>query len=269
MMHAAVDAGLVAMGIPPSIPNFNQLLDEGLDYATELAVQEALEQIPACAGTPCEDEIRKKVHDTLKQAADQALASNNFAQGCAGEQQAHEHGVEPLCPPKGVIVQPLPGAVYQPPTISLRVTRIKNIPDPNPLPSCTLYVGLTATYHFNGGKVSGPYVDSPTMDAKPQDATFTPFLSSSLAIPKLKPGESKQVAIALNQWNVPYVFPWHKEYSQYYNTVLPEGFKINDWYTLVQYGKATVSASAYFNNVPGYVSGQASPCAASVTFQPK
>ncbi len=44
VISAAVDVGLASMGIPPTLPNFDKLMDEGLDYAVELAAEEALKE---------------------------------------------------------------------------------------------------------------------------------------------------------------------------------------------------------------------------------
>ena len=35
-----LDAGLVALGIPPSLPNFDQLMNEGLDYLASSVVEQ-------------------------------------------------------------------------------------------------------------------------------------------------------------------------------------------------------------------------------------
>lgn len=64
----AFDAAMMYCGIPPSIPNMDELTDKGLDYAVELAAEQA--------GVPCDDICKDLVKKGLKDAVKQSTESN-------------------------------------------------------------------------------------------------------------------------------------------------------------------------------------------------
>lgn len=141
MATAAIQAGATSLGVPPSLPNFNQLIDEGVDYAVTLAADEITQRtgIP-CVG-PCEDALRvglENFADEIKRTSDEP--------GCVDPQQAHMHGREPLCMPPQVLVRPAPNAVTRLPFVQLRVTRTSvRVPENrvDPMERCTIAVSST------------------------------------------------------------------------------------------------------------------------------
>jgi hypothetical protein len=240
---AAVDIGLASMGIPPSIPNFDQLMDQGMDYAVELAAQEVLENSPIPCVGPCEDAVK----DTIRQAMETGLeqiAGQSIAPACVSEQEAHDNGREPWCPPPGAVVRPAMGAVDSPPTILVRLHRRDDVPDPATLPTCRLQIGAEYTLHD-------------WYPGYPEFSTSA-FQSASLPVPPLSPGETIDVAVALNQRNV-VDLPW-KSY-------LGNPYVYHDWGSMVYYGTSHAWASANFLVPPGYQywGGPPSPCAPEVT----
>jgi hypothetical protein len=62
---AAFDIGMAAMGIPPSIPNMDDLTNMGVDYALKLAIEQAGVD---CDGL-CQDLIKKGITEAVKQSA--------------------------------------------------------------------------------------------------------------------------------------------------------------------------------------------------------
>jgi hypothetical protein len=70
-LRAGLDAALTAMGIPPSIPNFKQLIEQGEDYLIDKMIEEAhLENVPYAR-----DEVERLIDDYLLPAAESTLSS--------------------------------------------------------------------------------------------------------------------------------------------------------------------------------------------------
>ncbi len=112
-----LEAGFTALtGIPPSLPTYDALKEQGIAYAVEMVVEQVG---PDCDDT-CKAIIEKGIRETIKVAE-----SNQSAPGCLDSGAAHAHGKEPLCFPTDPRIKwaPAPGAVYQPAVISLQVTR--------------------------------------------------------------------------------------------------------------------------------------------------
>jgi len=59
LVEYAVDAGLAAMGLPPSLPNWNQLVNEGIDYLAEEAAEEA-------GGYVDKDTVKAFIHTVIE-----------------------------------------------------------------------------------------------------------------------------------------------------------------------------------------------------------
>ena len=240
VISAAVDVGLASMGIPPTLPNFDKLMDEGLDYAVELAAEVALKEIPACVG-PCEDAVKAKIREALETAIDQ-VAGQSVAPSCVSANEAHENGSEPWCPPPGAVVRPVLGAVDSPPTVLVRLTRRPDVPDPANMPACVLSIG--ATYTLTGWNPSYP-----TFSA-------SPFSGGNLPIPPLSLGESIKVAVALDTRHAVY-FPWQ--------SYLGSPWVYGSAGTMIWHGTSHANAGAYFV-VPPYLQGSPpAPCAPTVT----
>ena len=240
VFSVGVDLALASMGIPPTIPNFDKLMDEGLDYAVELAAQEALKEIPACVG-PCEDAVKDTIRQALEAAIDQ-VAGQSVAPSCVSANEAHKNGAEPWCPPPGAVVRPVLGAVDSPPTVLVRVTRRPDVPDPVNMPACVLSIG--ATYTLTGWNTSYP-----TFSA-------SPFSGGHLPIPMLSPGESIKVAVALDTRHAVY-FPW-------------ESYIGSPWVygsagSMIWNGTSHATAGAYFVVPPYHQGATPSACAPTVT----
>jgi len=247
VVSAAVDVGLASMGIPPTLPNFDKLMDEGLDYAVELAAQEALKELPGCVG-PCADAVKDKLREALEAGID-AVAGQSVAPSCVSEDEAHAHGREPWCPPDGLIVKPSMGSVDSPPAVLVRLTRRADVPDPANLPVCNL--SIDAVYTISAG---GWTKDNPQFSA-------SPFTGRFLAIPPLAPGESIDVAVALNGFNV-VDFPWE--------SYIGSPWAFHDAFTMVWSGTSHGQASASFVIPPGYAqSSPPAPCAPVVIGEEK
>jgi len=142
-----VQAAMTYVGLPPSIPNYEQLKDTAKGKITELAVQQLEEQTGLPCIEICEDFIRDRVDEVW--AAGEGLLSSQ-QQGCVGAQEAHSRGFEPLCLPGIVKTAPVPESLYLPATVQVRVTRRADVPD-SALPNGLLF---NTTCRLN---ISTPY----------------------------------------------------------------------------------------------------------------
>ena len=65
-VHGLIDYGLASVGLPPSLPNFQHLADQGMDYCVRVALDEAAQSM----GVPTDqipDEVRQEIVGEIKQ----------------------------------------------------------------------------------------------------------------------------------------------------------------------------------------------------------
>ncbi|MGI9352640.1 MAG: hypothetical protein ACR2O3_13835 [Rhizobiaceae bacterium] len=150
--RVAVGAGMVALGLPPSIPSYNELVDKGVDYAVDLAIEEfeAKTGVP-CFG-PCEDALRAGF-----EAAAAEVKRQPDRTACVDPKEAHSHGREPMCLPPDLIVRPAPGTQYVPPIAEIEITRRTDVELPwgRKHPECYAFARLEFNNFFPGGVVYG------------------------------------------------------------------------------------------------------------------
>jgi hypothetical protein len=99
-------------GIPPTLPTFKDLVNNGIDYTVSLAVSEA--------GISCDADCAAKIRAGVQTVAD-AVTSAQSQPGCSG--MANFYGKQPLCLPDGLTTQPVPGSVYTPGIATIQATR--------------------------------------------------------------------------------------------------------------------------------------------------
>jgi hypothetical protein len=238
----ALDAGLATMGIPPTIPSYNELVDKGVDYAVDVAVEE----IQASTGAPCIGPCRDALEAGVKEFADKAKRQAG-KQACVGEEEAHMHGKEPLCLP-GIEVSPAPGAVYAPPMLTVRVTRRPEIPDPGPdHVACSMGASMKVKNFFEGGDISVMPCTGCTVRSKnvaPQDIQATLFEADSQPIPlKTAAGAMFEVPVVFNKRNR-FIARWTKElYADSQIDVQPSD-AWRDFFVVYSGGTAELSASS-------------------------
>jgi hypothetical protein len=196
------DSGLAALGIPPSLPNFDQLANGGLDYLAKEGL--------AAAGVPA-DAVTDALLDTAKKAIKDKLAdSTNSA------------SPNPLNAP---FLHADPAKLYQPAYIDVKVTN----PYPDK-PSLAGYLNIDTGWDW---KETGITVDTTTWAELPLDQQYAAGLTyaghffyglkkgypyypvkyciyepmRNIAIPSLKPGESTTVRVYLKEYvGKPYPF---------------------------------------------------------------
>jgi hypothetical protein len=225
-------------GIPPSLPNFDELMDKGIDYAIELAAAEA--------GVPCSGQCASSLRNGLKNLVTDLKQNSSMSQpGCVSQDVAHAWFHEPLCLAPGVISDPMPGSMYEPATVVVRVSR----PSPDPLayrqiayeyegqPAYAVkltftatndrLVGQTLTYHYkytgdpipefcSGGPFNPQGSFDPeiclnkhlTMEIPVTEPLHGQVLWTKLIpVPSLQPGQTITIPVALEQAR--YLIPEH------------------------------------------------------------
>lgn len=217
-LKTLLQTGLAAMGIPPSIPNFDAILNGGMDYFAETLAEQAIAQV----GIPPEltqgltgvalEEAKQKFKEELQEQIKLGLQD-----GLEEMQYALSKSVGYV--PDGVPVKPDPEGDYQMPLVTLRITRDPKVPS-SYVCEDKIHVAsfVTATVGPSGGKFSsGP-------DLK-NGEVYQLFEWRWLPLPDLGLGESIEVPVVLKPailWGIPGGYNIWSEASQawsvlYYN----------------------------------------------------
>ena len=115
-LMTGLNTGLVALGVPPTLPNMEDLTNQGMDYLVEVAASQA----GISCDAQCQDAIRSGIKNMAKEITRTTVKSY-----CNAE-LAHSHGAEPICLHAGVTARPAPGSASQPARVVVRVTRKSN-----------------------------------------------------------------------------------------------------------------------------------------------
>jgi hypothetical protein len=128
-LSVAMDAALTSAGIPPSLPDFEEIKTAAKGDLVDLATETALNELPGgvvCKGVPhCEQKLRNRISAGIDKFVDGLIVKNSQPH-CGNVDEAHSHGSEPLpCfnQMPAWKVKPAKGAVYEPATIRVRVRR--------------------------------------------------------------------------------------------------------------------------------------------------
>jgi hypothetical protein len=232
-----IETGLTYFtGVPPTLPDFDQLVDEGINYAIQLAAAEA--------GIPCPEACQDALRSGLEEVAD-LVKQTSSQPACVDADWANLLGKNAFCLPDGVETDPVPEGLHEPAGVVVKITRpssTSGIPTPDydyfDMPSYVLRVrvfesnpeaaGRTYTYDYYysapgwdgldfddllGGTVVAEQNDvveaDPTnyqTDSKYFTLTVTPaevagqtFLPQSIPVPPLAPGEEFTIPMSLGQ----------------------------------------------------------------------
>lgn len=232
-ISAGLDIGMVAMGVPPGLPNFDQLMDQGFDYlASEIAYQ------AGCPDAACKELIKQN----LRKVLDEQKSVNP---ACLGEEEAHARGLEPLCLPNNVKAHVDPLGTYRGAEAILEVKR--NYNDGSSLMGAPYKLYLN-NWAYNAGPVGitirniEPYNKSVEI-TEPLEGPM--FESKTIVVPPLKKGESIQIPIVL----IPkeYWVPGHKEAMEGWSTVTYGdswvNYQYDDWWKLYYGGTLSLGAA--------------------------
>ena len=259
-LAAGLDAAMVAVGLPPSLPNFDSLLKEGGAYFAGLAAKQlgisdepfkkALKLASGDAqkeliklGIP--PEIASKLVEEAKISFDKTVekAKNEFSQH-ALEEMAVAFGTAKAYPkkyvPKGVPVKPDPEGELQYPKLVIKITRSAEV-ETGGYP-CLEHPGGPYYSHIHVRSIvknTTPSLDPAFPQYSEEDRLFKPL---QLPLPKLEPGQSVTFPVVFEPlWN--WGFPGAK-YTSY-----KEAEKV--WLHLFDGGAgglATIEVSGYCLN---------------------
>lgn len=150
---AAIDVGLTAAGVPPTIPDLEGMSQLAKGEAVEAAVDYTCDLLESKGGQ-CTPEMRKALAAAYSQGIDQLqkdLEKQANEPHCGDVQGAKEQGYLPLpCfgDYPGTEVKPAPGTVETSPAVKVRVTRIK--PDPQFKVECGVNASLVIKNNIEG-----------------------------------------------------------------------------------------------------------------------
>jgi len=226
--EAVVAAAKTYVGLPPSLPNFDQLTELGKDNLIDLAAQE-LEN----SGIPCPEDCKNVIRKGMDLAIEQVKASMNNS-SCISEKEANSHGFEPLCLPSGIITQPDPRGQPSPAILEVQVTRRPNTTGPKyPEPtSCAVQINAPAV---NLSHVGGSWSTAAGFQWIGTSISGNLYNTSS-AFPTLAPNESVTFPIILKPYS--YWLPGHEQFVK-------QGWKpehYDDWNILYQGAVASIEA---------------------------
>ena len=232
MVGAAISAGLVAVGLPPSLPNLEALSEAGKGHIADAATEFTCQTYESNGGT-CTPEMReqlkkyyKKGLDELQKQLETHMKHEAHEPGCGDAAAAAEHGKVPLpcfSDYPGVSVKPAKGAVYEPPLVKVRVTPQKVTPPK--VGGCDIVnVSLFLTNKVKGGYLGGK-------NLPPANVSGWAYLPTGSTIPALAVGKSVDMTLILSKM-APVDVP---------GNYIPH-FHFDNWKVLYWGGKGTLSA---------------------------
>lgn len=226
-LAAGLDIGMVALGIPPTLPNFDQLMDGWFDYLAG--------ELSAAAG--CPDAVcRSAIKDQLKKVLEDKKSKNP---SCSSVEEAHKMGIEPLCFPDGVKSHLDPLALYRDAIIILTVKRTNaSVWDEQKFSTSKSPYRLQFKAIAKNATPIGKVITNIEPHNKSVKITNALegelFQSKNIPIPYIAPWESIDIPLQLVATD--YRVPGHKEAMDGWSTVIyhdgyPQ-YQYNDWWLL-------------------------------------
>lgn len=223
---AVVTAAKTYVGLPPSLPNFDQLTEIGKDNLVELAAQELENQ-----GIPCPEDCKKVIGQGIDYSLEQVKKSASNS-SCTSE--IEQYGYKPLCLPSGIVTKPDPRGQPAPAVVELQITRRPGTTGPNfPEPkSCNATVSV---YAKNDSHIDQVFTTIAGFDwqGAPIEGNL---LSGAAAFPNLQPDTSTKLPLVLSP--VSFWLDGHQSFVK--KGWKPEHF--DDWGILYEGALATITA---------------------------
>lgn len=234
MVGAAISAGLVAAGLPPSLPNLEALSEAAKGKIADAAVEASCQGFESNVQGACTPEVRaqlkkyyKKGLDELQKQLSTHMKHEAREPNCGNPAEADDHGLVPLpcfSDFPDTVVKPAQGSIYEPPVATVRVTRKKAAPVA--LKGCdNVGVSLYLKNQFEGGYLGGK-------NLPPAAVAGWAYLPAATALPKLEAGKSVDVKVILGKM-APVDVPGNH---------VPH-FHFDNWKILYWGGKGTLTAS--------------------------
>ena len=166
VLSASLNAGLAALGVPPSLPNFDQIKQKGQVYIAEQMLEE-LGVSCTNPSDPCNslvqlghDEAKKLIIQGLDVMFEQLAASQSNS-SCTSVEESHARGYEQLCFPYEdaayIATVPVSESVGQPAMITLNIMRKTSVPD-SALPSA-----FSCSFKIESSAKNGSWVGQPVL----------------------------------------------------------------------------------------------------------
>jgi hypothetical protein len=247
LVSAGLDAGLVALGLPPDIPNFNDLSEQGLDYLGK----EILEQA-GCEG--CSDAVKAAKASGLKDKLTGLLeARKNVANTFLDGNTAHRMGIEPFSFFQGSGHWYAPAMSY-PARVTVDITRSSDPASNKDYDMFAKYYYLRIEFPAVNDTVGSGAITVPCInDVKvPYHSPLQGDLFKTVVVPlpPLKPGET--ISLPINLVKSDYWVPGHKEAKDamggcttvtIYDGQITSYSGWDDWWMLYEGAKLSIDAS--------------------------
>jgi hypothetical protein len=207
LLKAGLKAGLAAMGLPPSLPNFDQLVELGKGSLTDAIADYASD----ATGIPCDDtefpgtntSCKGAIRDGIDAMVNEVRKATASASCGMSEAEAHAHGIEGgVCLPPEV-AKAVPSGI-QPATVKVTVQRI--LDDSEHWPNgCELDLQFDAVNEQAvGEEVVLPSAPIGVPITGPLNGSL--FQPMSMGLPNIKVGETATIPFVL-QPNMSYLVP--------------------------------------------------------------
>ncbi len=234
--EATVDIGLAYVGLPPSLPNYDELENASKGYVADLAVDQLGEDCPD------KDVCKKLIQQGMDFMIAKVKESQNGSQ-CFNKALTESKGYYPICEPQGAITQPSPYGQIQPAVVKIQITRHEDLPSSD-FPDHSQYVNncnfnLDSTADNNsliGQQIEiGVNSQSQPVYWTGQAISGELFKRVSAKIPKLSVGETVIVPFALTPASTDYDSFRHPPYDVHDSFWIPEHLaNLNYWASIDQ-----------------------------------
>lgn len=210
-------------GIPPDLPESSQLLEEGIQYAIDLALAEAGIDCAALEDLTERQVCEKALEEAVAEAAAgmrdayarSAAASHQSAACGVSAEAAHPFGREPWCAPPDLKARPIPEGTYRPATMAIEVNRR---PDYPVKPGENEFYAIRLTFEVQNRNMANTYMyvnEAMAALRFPPNVPVTGDLYESqiVPIPQLEAGEDILIPVVLERSD--YTFPGLLHQLQY------------------------------------------------------
>lgn len=237
----AVEAAKTYVGLPPSIPNYNQIKGLGEDYLTDLAAQQ-MEN----SGIPCPQDCKDLIKQGIDYSYEQVKASFNNS-SCWSDSQAHQLGFKHgICVPDGVKTIPDPRGQYSDGIATVQITRKPGFQDKDIPAFCTMSVSGFANNNFWVGKTLG--LEGPNRTTQeymswqgaPISGTAITNRNSISIHALIGNQDSITIPVLVTRTSAPYWIPGHDKVWQGFTPALNE----DDWAFLYHGSTLDVTANS-------------------------
>lgn len=205
--EATVDIGLAYVGLPPSLPNYDEFSAVSKGYVADLAVEQL--------GSDCPDpEACKKIIETGYDQMTAELHQSQDNSSCVDEGTAHANGFEPFCEPAGAVTKPAPQGQLIPALVTVQLTRKADVPDsafPDPsmfATQCGFNIHVSAKNDSLVGQQIFIGVDTKTgknpVYWNGTEISGKIFKDVGTKIPKMNPGNTVTLSLALTPSSADY-----------------------------------------------------------------